>query len=178
MRITLEWLKEKGACSLDRDWFEERFPKGEEYQAVLDVLAHEDNYNWASWLLERAGRTTDVLEIEGDFEVKFSLFFAGSIVIKGALTAAKWILAGGGIKAGLGIKAGEGIKAGLGIEAGEGIEAGKGIEAGGASRPVRASRPVWASRPVGISGFSQDSASAFPCNHPMRLSRQSTPRKI
>ena len=125
MKITLDWLKEKNACGEARREFAKRFPEGAEYQDVLDALAAENNFEWAYWLMHAAGPVDTVLEVE-ELTAEASLFFAGKVIVKGAIEVAKWILAGGGIEAGGGIKAGEGIEAGGGIEAGNdfGIYAG------------------------------------------------------
>ena len=119
MKITLDWLKEKNACGEARREFAKRFPEGAEYQDVLDALAAENNFEWAYWLMHAAGPVDTVLEVE-ELTAEASLFFAGKVIVKGAIEVAKWILAGGGIEAGGGIKAGEGIEAGndLGIYAG------------------------------------------------------------
>ena len=107
MKITVEYLKEKSACAEGVAWFVAHFPKGGEYQAVLDALAADAKPDYAQWLLNAVGPTSAVLEVEswsGDW-----LFFAGTI------KAAKGLSAVYGIKAGSGIKAGWGIKAGLQI---------------------------------------------------------------
>ena len=131
MLITLDWLREKGACADAVKRFEETYgQEGAEYQDVLDALAKENNASWASWLIQKAGRTNAVLEVDGDLVVEASIFFSGFIKATGRI-AAKHLMAGWGIEAGEGIKAGGGIKAGEGIEAGGGIEAGEGIKAGG-----------------------------------------------
>ena len=141
MLITLDWLNEKGACSAGKRWFEEHFPEGGEYQDVLNALAAENSASWGQWLLQAAGPVDTVLEVN-EINTDASLFFAGRIIVKGALIVARYlfagrsIVAGEGIKAGRSISAGEcinagwGIKADHGIVAGEGINAGEGIEAG------------------------------------------------
>ena len=129
MKITKEFLKEKDACNEGFRWFCDNFPEGGEYQVVLDALAKENRADWARWLIEKVGPANTTLEIE-TMETETSLFFAGKIIVKGALKVDKWLLAGYGIEAGCGIEAGLGIKAGSGIKAGEGIEAGCGIKAG------------------------------------------------
>ena len=122
MKITKELLREKGACAAGyRDFLkefpEEKYPDGVEYQDLLDCCA-EKNFSYGSWLLSEFGRTDDVRRIDGDLITKKSIIFAGRLEVSGI------------IKAGEGIEAGEGIKAGWGIEAGKGIKAGWGIEAG------------------------------------------------
>ncbi|HBC93672.1 MAG TPA: hypothetical protein DCZ10_12465, partial [Pelotomaculum sp.] len=98
MQITLDWLREKEACSESMLRFKHTFPEGAEYQDVLDALAKENKADWAAWLMKEAGSTNDVLEVES-LEVECSLFFAGQIKIKGLVKIAKWLLAGGGIEA-------------------------------------------------------------------------------
>jgi UDP-3-O-[3-hydroxymyristoyl] glucosamine N-acyltransferase len=126
--ITKKWLVEKGACRGGREWFTKKFPKGGEYQDILNALAVENNVSWAQWLLQHAGPDNTVYEAE-DVELECSLFFAGCIKVAGRI-AAKFILAGRDINAGDGIKAGRSIEADGSIEAGRSIEAGWGIEAG------------------------------------------------
>jgi len=129
MFITKENLIEKGACSSGMQWFEQNFPEGGEYQEVLNKLAEQNEIGFAQWGLSQFGRTDTVLEVE-EIDCSASIFFAGSVVVKGLIKVANFLLAGRGIKAGWGIEAGRGIKAGSGIEAGSGIKAGSGIEAG------------------------------------------------
>jgi uncharacterized protein (DUF342 family) len=105
MFITLEFLKEKSACSAVQKYFSDHFPEGAEYQDVLDVLAKENERNYADWLLKNVGKTDAVMEIDDDLEVEGNIFFAGSIKIKGFLKATLSIKAGSGIEAGAGIKA-------------------------------------------------------------------------
>ena len=100
MQITIEWLKEKHACSDGTNWFSEHFPGGSgDYQAVLDALAQDNKVDYARWLLNAAGHNDSVLEVEGDLEVKCGVFFAGRINVSGKIFATA-ILAGAGIKAG------------------------------------------------------------------------------
>ena len=134
MKITKELLREKGACAAGyRDFLkefpEEKYPDGVEYQDLLDCCA-EKNFSYGSWLLSEFGRTDDVRRVDGDLITKKSIIFAGRLEVSGIIKAGESIEAGEGIKAGCGIKAGWGIEAGRGIKAGEGIEAGCGIEAG------------------------------------------------
>ncbi len=134
MKITKELLREKGACAAGyRDFLkefpEEKYPDGVEYQDLLDCCA-EKGFSYGSWLLSVFGRTDDVRKVDGDLITEKSIIFAGRLEVSGSIEAGEGIEAGLGIEAGWGIKAGEGIEAGLGIEAGEGIEAGLGIEAG------------------------------------------------
>ena len=140
MKITKELLREKGACAAGyRDFLkefpEEKYPDGVEYQDLLDCCA-EKNFSYGSWLLSEFGRTDDVRRIDGDLITKKSIIFAGRLEVSGiikagwGIEAGEGIKAGEGIEAGCGIEAGKGIKAGWGIKAGEGIEAGEGIKAG------------------------------------------------
>ena len=81
MKITSEFLRDKGACPEGYKWFIENFKDEGDYQAVLDKLA-DDNYpQWARWLIDNAGRTKDVLKVDGDLKKK-NIFFAGSIEVK------------------------------------------------------------------------------------------------
>ena len=112
MKITKELLREKGACAAGyRDFLkefpEEKYPDGVEYQDLLDCCA-EKNFSYGSWLLSEFGRTDDVRRIDGDLITKKSIIFAGRLEVSGI------------IKAGWGIEAGEGIEAGckFGIYAG------------------------------------------------------------
>ena len=110
MKITKELLREKGACAAGyRDFLkefpEEKYPDGVEYQDLLDCCA-EKNFSYGSWLLSEFGRTDDVRRIDGDLITKKSIIFAGRLEVSGI------------IKAGWGIEAGEGIEAGWDIEAG------------------------------------------------------------
>ena len=116
MKITKELLREKGACAAGymdflKEFPEEKYPDGVEYQDLLDCCA-EKGFSYGSWLLSVFGRTDDVRKVDGDLITEKSIIFAGRLEVSGS------------------IKAGEGIEAGCGIEAGWGIEAGYGIEAG------------------------------------------------
>ena len=128
MKITKELLREKGACAAGyRDFLkefpEEKYPDGVEYQDLLDCCA-EKNFSYGSWLLSEFGRTDDVRRVDGDLITKKSIIFAGRLEVSGIIKAGESIEAGYGIKAGYGIEAGESIEAGYGIKAGRGIEAG------------------------------------------------------
>ena len=132
MKISLRWLVEKGACEEARKAHEKKWGTGDvEYQDVLNALAEKDRADWASWLMNAAGPTKDILKIDGDLVKETSIFFCGTIKVTGRI-AAKFIFSGEGIKAGSDIEAGWGIKAGSGIEAGSDIKAGSdwGIYAG------------------------------------------------
>ena len=130
MKITKEFLHEKGACRSGYGWFIENFPAGEaEYQDVLDRLAEDDQISHASWLMQKAGSDNSVKEVDELSGIK-NFFFAGKVVVKGLISVTGYLMAGRGIEAGEGIKAGWGIEAGSGIKAGWGIKAGEGIKAG------------------------------------------------
>jgi len=128
MFITKDLLQEKGACQSGTRWFLEKFPNGVDYQDLLNALAAENNIEWAQWVLQNFGKLNAVMEVE-ELTIEGSLFFAGTVIVKGKMKISKWLLAGEGIKAGLGIEAGEGIEAGLGIESDLGIKAGRGVKA-------------------------------------------------
>ena len=122
MRITTEWLKEQGGCGDVAVWFSGRYPDpaGEaEYQEVLNALASECREEWSLWLIEHAGPTQDMTEIQGDLIVEGGISIAGFLHVTGKIVC-KFLQAGRGIKAGDGIEAGWGIKAGedFGIYAG------------------------------------------------------------
>ena len=128
MKITKELLREKGACAAGymdflKEFPEEKYPDGVEYQDLLDCCA-EKKFGYGSWLLSVFGRTDDVRKVDGDLITEKSIIFAGRLEVSGSIEAGCGIKAGCGIEAGLCIEAGEGIKAGCGIKAGWGIEAG------------------------------------------------------
>ena len=135
-KLTYEYLKEIGACSMGLTAFATRFPNGAEYQETLDECVKEHREDFATWLLARLGKTTETRVFDEMIEdSERSVIFAGDIVFSKNVSlrvvlAGGGIKAGDGIKAGCGIEAGDGIKAGWGIKAGDGIEAGWGIEAG------------------------------------------------
>lgn len=110
MKITKQFLIERGACAPGRNWFTKHFPEGGEHQDVLNALAAEDLADYASWLIEKIGPTEDVLELE-QVETEHSVFCAGRISVRGFLRVGKWLLAGGGIDAGEGM----GVFAGLNV---------------------------------------------------------------
>ena len=104
MKITKELLREKGACVAGyRDFLkefpEEKYPDGVEYQDLLDCCA-EKNFSYGSWLLSEFGRTDDVRRIDGDLITKKSIIFAGRLEVSGIIKAGWCIEAGEGIKAG------------------------------------------------------------------------------
>lgn len=98
MQITKEILKEKSPCSEGFTWFLKHFPEGGEYQDILDELAKENRADWASWLISKMGSVNTVLEVES-IETEASIFFAGSIVAKGIVKVARWLISGEGIEA-------------------------------------------------------------------------------
>ena len=53
MKITLELLRSKGACSEGMKWVKDNLPEGAEYQDFLDALAAADKPDWAFWLLAK-----------------------------------------------------------------------------------------------------------------------------
>ena len=110
-----------GACSEGLEWFEQNFPGGGEYQAVLNKLAEENLVGWAQWLMQRFGHTDELLQVEGDLISEASICFAGQISIRGTIKVKKYLEAGEGIEAGGGIKAGAdfGIYVGLRIRISE-----------------------------------------------------------
>jgi len=55
MKITLELLRSKGACSDGMTWVEKNLPNGAEYQVFLDALSAADKPDWAFWLLANFG---------------------------------------------------------------------------------------------------------------------------
>lgn len=123
--ITLDYLKQLGACREGQREFQRVFPDGGEYQAILDRCADEGRVDFGSWLLNHIGATNDVRIYEEKLDApNRGIIFAGDIKLKAGANV-KFLLSGCGIKAGWGIQAGEGIKAGWGIKAGRGIEAGK-----------------------------------------------------
>ena len=105
MFITKEMLIEKGACQEGIVWFNKHFPEGSDYQDALNIAAQENEFGFAQWGLQQFGSTNAVMEIE-EINCEASIFFAGRIVVKGAIKIAKWLLSGSGIEAGEGIKAG------------------------------------------------------------------------
>ena len=135
-RITLDYLRELGACLERQREFKRAFPDGGGYQEVLDRCAEEGRIDFARWLFSKAGPTEDVRIFENEIlDENKKLFFAGSMDFKQPvfvryIFAGEGIQAGLGIRAGYGIQAGEGIRAGYGIQAGWGIQAGEGIQAG------------------------------------------------
>ncbi len=134
--ITLDYLKQLGACRDGLREFQRVFPDGGKYQDVLDRCAEESRVDFGIWLLNHIGATDDVRIYKEDINnPNRVIIFAGNIKFESkvnikALYSARGIKASWGIEAGCGIKAGDGIEAGCGIKAGWGIEAGWGIKAG------------------------------------------------
>ena len=117
--ITLDYLKQLGACREGQREFQRVFPDGGEYQAILDRCADEGRVDFGSWLLNHIGATNDVRIYEEKLDApNRGIIFAGDIKLKAGANV-KFLLSGRGIEAGRGIKAGCGIKAGRGIEAGK-----------------------------------------------------------
>ena len=135
-KITLDYLRELGACLDGQREFKRAFPDGGGYQEVLDRCAEEGRIDFASWLFSKIGPTEDVRIFENEIlDENKKLFFAGNMDFKRSvfvrsIFAGYGIRAGYGIQAGYGIRAGESIRAGYGIQAGYGIRAGCGIRAG------------------------------------------------
>ena len=123
--ITLDYLKQLGACREGQREFQRVFPDGGEYQAILDRCADEGRVDFGSWLLNHIGATNDVRIYEEKIDApNRGIIFAGDIKLKAGANV-KFLLSGRGIEAGRDIEAGDGIKAGWGIKAGQDIEAGK-----------------------------------------------------
>ena len=100
MKITKEFLREKGARRSGYSWFIENFPAGEaEYQDVLDRLAEDDQVNHASWLMRKVGSDNSVKEIDELSGIK-NFFFAGKVVVKNFISVTGYLMAGSGIEAG------------------------------------------------------------------------------
>ena len=113
MLITLKLLQEKDACADGQKWFVDHFPEGGEYQTVLDAFAQDNQSDYAQWLLNKMGGTSDVLELDEITGNNF--FFAGSIRIKNGIVLTGALKIGSGIKAG----DGHGIFAGLRVKINE-----------------------------------------------------------
>lgn len=110
--ITLDYLKQLGACREGQREFQRVFPNGGQYQEVLDRCAEENRIDFGLWLFGRIGKTEDerVYEEEID-DLNLNIIFAGKVKFKYGAKI-KRLLSGLGIEAGLGINAGEGIEAG------------------------------------------------------------------
>src|SRR5208337_3051924 len=129
MKITLELLRSKSACSEGMSWVEENLPEGAEYQDFLDALAAADKPDWASWLLANFGKTTAVKTVTSVTAGTKHIFAAGRLVFECPVRVLGRIQAGESIEADMGIEAGESIEADMGIKAGWGIKAGGSIKA-------------------------------------------------
>ena len=104
MKITKELLREKGACAAGymgflKEFPEEKYPDGVEYQDLLDCCA-EKRFGYGSWLLSEFGRTDDVRKVDGDLITEKSIIFAGRLEVSRSIKAGEGIEAGWGIKAG------------------------------------------------------------------------------
>ena len=65
-RITLDYLKEIGACQDVQQEFQRAFPDGAGYQEILDRCAQEGRIDFATWLLDKLGPSDDVRIYEVD----------------------------------------------------------------------------------------------------------------
>jgi len=110
--ITLEFLQSQDACKTGVEWFQRNFPAGGEYQTVLDRLAQaeEDLSVWAGWLIEAAGASDEVREIEGDLKAR-SYFFCGSLKVSGLIEIELNVTAGRNVTAGWSVTAGRNVTA-------------------------------------------------------------------
>ena len=125
--ITLDYLKQLGACREGQREFQRVFPDGGEYQAILDRCADEGRLDFGSWLFNHIGATNDVRIYEEKIDTpNRGIIFAGDIKLKAGANI-KFLLSGRGIEAGRGIKAGKGIKAGGVSEAGKDCCVGAGL---------------------------------------------------
>ena len=98
--ITLNYLKELGACDEGQQEFQRVFPDGGEYQTVLDRCAEERRIDFGFWLLHHMGASNDkriYTNLVNDPER--IVIFAGDIEFKDAANI-KHIIVGRGIKAG------------------------------------------------------------------------------
>lgn len=114
-KITLDYLRELGACRDGQREFQKAFPDGGEYQEVLDRCAEEGRLDFGCWLLGHIGPTEDTRTYKEPLDTpEHGIIFAGQIEFK-TFAAIKFVVSGEGIEAGEGIKAGAdfGIYAGL-----------------------------------------------------------------
>ena len=81
--ITLDYLKQLGACREGQREFQRVFPDGGEYQAILDRCADEGRLDFGSWLLNHIGATNDVRIYEEKIDApNRGIIFAGDIKLK------------------------------------------------------------------------------------------------
>ena len=98
--ITLDYLKQLGACREGQREFQRVFPDGGEYQAILDRCADEDRADFGSWLLNHVGATNDVRIYEEKIDApNRGIIFAGDIKLKSGANV-KFLFSGHSIKAG------------------------------------------------------------------------------
>ena len=119
--ITLDYLKQLGACREGQREFQRVFPDGGEYQAILDRCADEGRVDFGSWLLNHIGATNDVRIYEEKIDApNRSIIFAGDIKLKSGANV-KFLFSGHSIEAGRGIEAGKDfcVFAGLNIKKSE-----------------------------------------------------------
>ncbi len=69
-KITLDYLRELGACRDGQREFQRAFPDGGEYQEVLDRCAEEERLDFGIWLLGKVGPTEDVRTMSGYWKPK------------------------------------------------------------------------------------------------------------
>ena len=131
-RITIQLLKDLGACRDGQRNFMRAFPDGAGYQETLDRCAEEGRVDFGMWLLDKLGATEDVRTFDEDVdEPEKIILFAGAVEFKRGANVMHLIVK-------CGIRAGEGIRAGRGIIAGWGISAGLGILSGWVLHACRA----------------------------------------
>ena len=117
-KITLQYLKDIGACREGQREFRRVFPDGAGYQEVLDRCADEARVDFGEWLLNKIGPTDDVRAYDEDVNAPDKIIiFAGRLTFSAGVFV-KRIISGWGIEAGDGIEAVEGITAGEDIKAG------------------------------------------------------------
>lgn len=98
--ITLDYLKQLGACREGQREFQRVFPDGGEYQAILDRCADEGRLDFGSWLFNHIGATNDVRIYEEKIDTpNRGIIFAGDIKLKAGANI-KFLLSGRGIEAG------------------------------------------------------------------------------
>ena len=105
--ITLDYLKQLGACREGQREFQRVFPDGGQYQEVLDRCAEEGRIDFGSWLVNHIGPTEDVRVYEEEIDdSNLNIIFAGKVEFKRGAKV-KHLFSGCGIKAGCGIEAGK-----------------------------------------------------------------------